>query len=120
MVLVRLLAICLCILGFAEAAEAGCTLQDITYCDGCTLDQQMAITQFDACRIYPVFPNGIISSKTLVKPKHGAFGHSNASDFAYQVQKGYVGEDYFEYEFVYREQTGAKSRVVVRTHVISQ
>ncbi len=118
--LARLFAVAVFASGLGQAAEAGCTLQDIQYCDGCTLDQQMAITRFDLCRIYPVFPDGIISSKTLVKPKHGVFGHSNASDFAYQVQKGYVGDDYFEYEFVYREQTGAKSRVVVRQHVISQ
>ncbi|MDR3374435.1 MAG: hypothetical protein P4L98_11970 [Ancalomicrobiaceae bacterium] len=101
----------------APPASAGCEFGAIKYCGGCTVDRNITATPGATCHFTSWFAGGIVSAKTLVKPAHGIYARGNAYDFAYKIDPGYRGEDYFEFEFVYRTRFGSTEQVVVRNHV---
>eukprot|EP01037_Dinobryon_pediforme_P022365 gene22365-23501_t len=103
------------ILGGQRQAAAECRYPKIMYCDGCTVDLPFTITGGSPCRISQNFRAGIISMTTIVRPKHGIFAHASATDHAYLPEPGYRGDDYFEYEVVFRQQTGGTARTIVHT-----
>ncbi|MDR3374434.1 MAG: hypothetical protein P4L98_11965 [Ancalomicrobiaceae bacterium] len=104
--------------GVGEAA-ADCTFSRPPFCGGCSIDIAITVSGGSACRFASRFSGGVVSTTTLVRPKHGIFAHANAYDLAYQVQPGYKGADYFEYEVVYLDRSGGKQRVVLRNSVTS-
>ena len=106
------------VLTAATPAAADCMRTKVTLCDGCVAEQTLTITGHSPCRILQNFQAGIISTEVLIKPKHGVFAHSSATDHAYLPLPNFTGEDYFETETVYRRTTGGTSRAILHTKVI--
>jgi len=100
-------------------AEADCVITPVMLCAGCTVDRPIDITGGTPCRLPQRFFGGVVSTTVKVKPKHGIFAHSDASDLGFLINPGYVGTDYFEYEIVYNDRNGAQAHVNVRTTVTS-
>ncbi len=106
----------LCVATDAIAQLDSCQIQRITLCDGCTVQRRLTVQRDGGCQLQNTVEGAILGVRLVRPPRNGMFGRSNLTLQAYVPKKGYVGEDYFEYELSF-EHFGKPARTIIQNIV---